>query len=129
MNEDKLKELLADVQKGVTAEVYEKLMKELPNRKDIFGGGQDEASKAKEMKEKAAEYIKAKFHGDHVQAKALSGGTATEGPELVPEYFSSEVVRIATKAGHVRRDGNNYPMPTDTVNVPTAGSVLSLIHI
>lgn len=122
MNDEKLKELLADVQKGVSEEVYEKLMKELPNRKDIFGAvkGDDNVT---EQKEKVAEYIKAKFLGDHARAKALSEGTSTEGAELVPEYFASEVVRVAEKAGHVRRDARNYPMLSDTLNVPTAGSV------
>jgi len=122
MDENKLKELLADVQKGVTAEVYEKLLKEFPNRKDIFGKA-DEATQTREMKEKTAEYIKAKYFGDRAQSKALSGGEATAGAELVPEYFASEVIRIAGKYGHVRRDARLYPMASDTLNVPTAGTV------
>jgi len=122
MDDKQVQELLSKVQAGVKDEVVKELLEKLPNRKDIFGGN-DAQAKAKEMKEKVAEYVKALYRKDYAKVKALSGGTATEGAELVPEYFASEVVRLAAQYGKVRRDARNWPMPTDTVNVPSIGTV------
>lgn len=130
MNEDakkELKSLLDEVKSGVTEEVYKKLLEELPKRKDIFGTVNENHSNSefsKEDKEKAAEYVRAKFASDGARAKALSAGTATEGAELVPEYFASEIVRVAPTYGVVRRDARIWPMQgKHTVNVPTASAV------
>lgn len=120
MNENE-KKMLEELKSGVTKEVLEALKNSAPLRKEVFGGS-DAKSEVKEMKEKAAEYLRAKFIGDSAKAKAL-GLTATSGAELVPEYFSSEVIRLAPQYGVVRRYARNIPMIGQTQKVPTAGSV------
>jgi len=121
---EEMKKLLEEVKTGVSAEVLEKLMKELPLRKDIFGGaGNSTKTKAVEAKKKTAEFIKAVFAKDFATVKALSEGTSEDGGFLVPEYFSSEIIRIAGQYGVARRNANVIPVSGWKTNIPTASTV------
>lgn len=120
MNED-AKKLLDELKTGVKKELVEELKNNAPLRKEIFGG--TKSTEAREAKEATAEYIKAKFLGDSAKAKALSGAVAGEGGEFVPEYFSSEVIRLAPQYGVVRKYAKRVPMIGATQKAPTAGSV------
>src|SRR5699024_6517081 len=109
---ENVKEQMQASTPAITEEVFKRLKEELPNRKGIFGGENhqsDTAEALKEGKEKSAEYIKAVFNRDSAQVKALSEGTAADGGYLVPETFSSEIIRIAPNYGVVRRLARNYP--------------------
>lgn len=126
--EGSVKEHMTASMPAITEEVFKKLKEDLPNRKDIFGGvirQPDEKSQDIEGKEKAAEYIKAVFGRDTAQVKALSEGTAADGGYIVPEAFSTELIRIAPNYGVVRRMARNYPVPGDgyKIHLPTVGSV------
>src|SRR4051794_6911890 len=93
---ESVKTEVAAVTPAVTEEVFKRLKDELPHRKDIFGSnnGDSEKKTIQEGKEKAAEMLKAQFRKDGAQVKALSEGTAADGGYLVPEIFSSEIIRI-----------------------------------
>lgn len=105
----------------VVEKTAEKVLSSLPNRKDVFAG--DQKDNAIEAKGKTAEFIKAVYANDLAKVKALSEGTATEGAELVPEYFASEIVRLAPNYGVVRKYARNFVMPAPTVKIPTASTV------
>jgi HK97 family phage major capsid protein len=120
MNED-TKKVLEELKSGITQEVITELKNNVPLRKDILGGD-NAKSELKEAKERTAEYLRAKYIGDSAKAKAL-GLTSTGGVELVPEYFSSEVIRLAPQYGVVRRYARNVPMQGLTQKIPTASSV------
>lgn len=63
---------------------------------------------------------KDQFNPDHDRAfKALVEGTDGDGGYLVPEEFRSEVFRIATDVGVMRRIATVVPMNTDTLNLNT----------
>ncbi len=121
MNEE-VQKVLQELKGGITTEVFEKLMAELPNRKDIFGGQSPEA-KADESKAKSAEYLKALYEGDTAHLKAMSVGTNADGGFLAPDYFASEVIRVAGNYGLVRRLARPWEMAGKTEKIPTAGSV------
>lgn len=110
--------------KGLVNEIVEKtsekVLSQIADRKDVFGG---EVKSNNDAKTKAAEYIKAVYNGDFAQVKALSEGTTTDGGYLVPEYFASEIVRLAPQYGVVRRMARIWPMQEKTVNIPTLSSV------
>ncbi len=121
MDED-TKKLLSEVKEGVKAEVVEELKKELPVRKDIFGGDNHQTEE-KEQKENAAKYIRALYAKDFATVKALSEGTSADGGYLVPTYLASEIVRVAGVYGVARRDSRIWPMVGAKQDVPSADSV------
>lgn len=125
MNEE-TKKLLDELTKGVKdslkPEMAEMLKSLVADQKDIFGGANDTKSK-EEAKQKSAEFLKAVFAKDSATVKALSEGSNTDGGFLVPEYFSSEITRIAGLYGVVRRNANVIPVSGWKTNLPTAGSV------
>lgn len=107
------------IKDAVTREVLDELLKRLPERKDLGGENTDAQRKAVDT----VEYFKALYNGDFAKAKSLSAGTSTEGAELAPEYFASEIMRLAPSYGLVRRLARKWPMSGKTVKVPTVGSV------
>lgn len=122
MKEEVVKTLLADenLKKGV----MDSLLKELPNRKDIFGGDKKDAkAELAESKEKSAEFIKAVFNGDVEKVKSMTVGTGADGGYLVPDYFGTEIIRLVSTYGVVRRNARVYPVSGTTVKLPTIGSV------
>lgn len=125
MNEETQK-LLEEVRKGVTADLQpqvEALVKSLiPDRKDVFGADSDAKAK-QEAKQKSADFVKAVFAKDLAQVKALSEGSNTDGGYLVPEYFASEITRVAGLYGVARRNARVVPVSGWKTNMPTAGSV------
>ncbi len=125
MNEEEKKafeELSNKVVETVTPAITEKVLASLPQKKQIFGGDSANAEE-REQKEAAVEYLKAKALKNEEKAKNLSSGTSTSGSELVPSYVSSEVVRLATKAGLVRQLARKWPMEGGNQDVPTLSSV------
>lgn len=115
---------------AITKDVMERLIQELPKRKDIFGSeyhdaGSSEAKAIKEEKEKGAAFIRAVHAGDTTQVKALSEGTASDGGYLVPEIFSNEIIRIAPNYGVIRREARNWPVSGEgyKTKLPTIGNV------
>ncbi len=124
MNEETQK-VLDELKGGVTKEVYEKIMADLPNRKDIFGGGENADEKMHTSRQKSADYLKALYEGDMAQAKAMSVGTNADGGFLAPDYFASEVVRVAQKYGLVRRLARPWTMEGKTEKIPTADNVVA----
>jgi len=121
MNEE-VQKVLEELKGGITKDVFEKLMTELPNRKDIFGGQSAEA-KGQESRQQSAEYLKALYEGDTAKVKAMSVGTNADGGFLAPDYFASEVIRVAGNYGLIRRFARPWQMSGKTEKVPTAGSV------
>lgn len=115
-----LEEISQKVIETVTPAITEKVLQALPQKKNIFGG---ESANAEEEKNKAVEYLRAKAFGDDAKAKALSSGTSGSGAELVPTYVSSEIVRLAEKAGLVRQYARKWPMQGGNQDVPTLSSV------
>jgi len=126
MEEEKkaFEELSQKVIETVAPAITEKVLAELPRRKNIFGGESANAE-VLEQKKAAAEYLRAKFLRDEAKAKALSSGTTGSGAELVPTYVSSEIVRLSEKAGLVRQYARKWPMQGGNENVPTLSSVTS----
>lgn len=111
-----------DFRKEVAAEV----VKELPQRKDIFAGDEETSEERKlEEKKNAAKYLHAKLTGDLETAKALSGGTSTGGAELVPAILGSEFSKVAASYGVVRKDAFYMPVANRSVTLPTLGDVVA----
>jgi len=126
MEEEKkaFEELSQKVIETVTPAITEKVLAELPRRKNIFGGESANAE-VLEQKKAAAEYLRAKFLRDEAKAKALSSGTAGSGAELVPTYISSEIIRLAPETGLVRKYARKWPMQGMNENIPTMSSLVS----
>lgn len=105
---------------AVTREALNSVKEGLAEIRNLSG----DDNKQKEARENAANYIKAMYNNDRAKVKDLSGGTDNEGAELVPEYFSSELIRIANSYGLVRRKARRVPL-TGKLNFPTADGVVS----
>lgn len=52
----------------------------------------------------------------------LSEGTTTAGGFLVPEEFSSEILRLVPSYGVIRQNARIIPMRHDLLNIPVAGT-------
>ena len=113
------------VSEKLTAELVEKVKAELPLRKDIFNGSDEEAKEKtiKEAQEKAATYLKHLYNGDFAQAKAMTVGTAADGGYLAPDYFASEIIRLQPQYGVVRRNARIVTVTGKNMKFPTAGAV------
>ncbi len=120
--EDQLKEL-ADAK---TAKI-----KNINKDGEPEGDDTDEEEKL-EGNEKIMKFINAVARKDEakiksiVGEKALTEGTDSEGGYLVPEEFTSELIRIAEDFGLVRKNARVIPMATDTRNVPRLASSVSV---
>jgi len=122
---EETKQLLEEVKAGVTADVFEKLKAEISLRKDIFGGANNTDAQKAEAKEKCANFVKAVFNRDLASIKALSEGTTTDGGYVVPEYFASEIIRVAGQYGIARKGARNWPVSGYKTNVPTISNVVA----
>ncbi len=131
MNEDQQKqmgqiveqitsEVAKQVTPGITKEVLASVKDGLAELRNI----RDEAAEKKEMQTKSADFLRAVVSNDRAKIKDLSGGSTNEGAELVPEYFSSEIIRVANKYGVVRRNARRMPLAGKT-NFPTASGVVA----
>jgi HK97 family phage major capsid protein len=109
---------------AITKEVMEKVEAQMKEIKPVFS---DRDSKAHELKVGSAANFKDMYaklkSGEKTVTKQLNTEDETEGLEWTPEYFSSEVLRIAEKHGVARRDCRVVPMRGKTENWPTGGSV------
>lgn len=134
MSED-INAMLADIKEGVKADLSADLEKKitdnistkLDEKLEAFKPAQTKSEKEEqaEKKQKAYGYLKAKYDKDIFGkvTKDLDSGTATAGAELVPEYFASEVIRVAGKYGVARQNSRIINMPGKTLKFPTLGSV------
>jgi len=77
-------------------------------------------------KQRVSKFIKAVMLEDVATLKAMTEGTAADGGYLVPEEFSSEVLRIAEDYGVARSRCRVVPMTRDTQNWPTVSSSVSV---
>jgi len=59
-------------------------------------------------------------------SKGLTEGTDSAGGYLVPEEFRAEVLRIAKDVGYAMRLATQIPMKTDTMNIPSLASSVSV---
>lgn len=108
-----VKDIVADQMKGLEASI-----------KDIK---KSEETPESQSAEKALKYIKALYKRDiHGEVtKDLDTSTDESGEELVPEYFGSEVIRIAGKYGVARNNARVISLPGKTFSLPTMGSVVA----
>lgn len=111
-------QLVEKVAPAVTKEVLEKVESQMKEIKPMFAS---ESEEKKEKAEVAAKYIQSMKSG--VSTKDMAGGTAGDGKELVPEYFSDEIITIQDKAGVLRRHADVVDMPGRILHLPTAGSI------
>lgn len=119
-NDDK--QVLIELKTAITEDVMKELEKRQPNRKAIFGGGDNGEEKAlTEQKEVAAEYFQKL--GRRESTKALSNGASGNGVELVPTYVSDKFIGVAQKYGLVRRKATKWPMQGINENVPTISAL------
>jgi len=108
-----VKDIVADQMKGVEASI-----------KDIKKSDETEETKSAEQ---ALKYIQALYKRDILNevTKDLDTATAESGEEIVPEYFGSEVLRIAGKYGVARNNARVITLPGKTFSLPTMGSVVA----
>lgn len=129
---EEMKSVVQEIKEGlsetmtpaITKEVIEAVEKKIAENKPVIV---DKDAKAEEAKKATVDMVKDMFGQVKAGAKAvqkdLTSGTATEGKELVPEYFNSEVLRVSEKHGVARRDARVVPMQGKTESWPTIGSV------
>lgn len=83
-------------------------------------------------KEKMATFIKALYNKDNqvlsTFRKAMSEGTGSAGGFIVPEEFTAEVYRIVEDFGLVPKMATRITMGTDTMNIPTLASSVSITY-
>lgn len=111
-------ELRESLSGAITSDVLANVEKQLKEVKQPVG---DEKAQA----EQALKSFKAQYHKDILGkvTKDLDTTTATSGAELVPEYFGSEVIRIAGQYGVARQNARVITLPGKTFTLPTMGSV------
>lgn len=96
-----------------------------------FVGKTDEELKAMDKKQRVGLFIKSVFRKDLGQLatlgiKGMSEGTDADGGFLVPDEFSTEVIRIASDFGLVRKFARRIPMRTDTLNLNREDSAVTV---
>jgi len=121
MNEEALK-ALEDIKAGLKTEIISDLEAKILDLKEAT---KSEGEKAEEARQKSLDYVKARYEFDvkGKTAQDLDTATTNHGEELVPEYFASEIVRVANKYGVVRQNSRNIPMPGKSLQFPTLGSL------
>lgn len=131
MNEDQKKEygqiveqITSEVAKQVTPGITKEVLASVKDGLAELRNIKDEASEKKLAQTKAVDFLKASVAKDTAKIKDLSGGNTNEGAELVPEYFSSEIIRVANKYGVIRRNARRVPLAGKT-NYPTASGVVA----
>jgi HK97 family phage major capsid protein len=125
MDPEEAKKLLAEMKDGITAEVSAKLEKQMLDLKEAT---KTDAVKDVEAKTKAVDFIKDKYNQD-IKGIAMKADTTvpdhnrSDNDDLVPEYFASEIIRIAGQYGVARRNARVVNMPGATLRYPTIGSL------
>lgn len=128
--DEKTQELLNEVKNGVVEELKKEVgvivadqMKGVEaSIRDIK---QSEDTDESKQAEQALKYFQAKYKKDILGevTKDLDTATSESGEELVPEYFGSEVIRIASKYGVARNNARVISLPGKIFHLPTMGSV------
>ena len=131
MNEDQKKEygqiveqITSEVAKQVTPGITKEVLATVKDGLAELRNIKDEAGMKKEAQTKAASFLQAVVSNDRAKIKDLSGGNTNEGAELVPEYFASELIRVANKYGVIRRNARRMPLAGKT-SYPTASGVVA----
>lgn len=91
----------------------------------------EEAPEELEGNEKIMKFINAVANKDvagikRVMGKAVIEGTDTAGGFLVPEEFTSELLRIVEDFGLVRKNARTIPMSSNVRNIPRLASSVSV---
>lgn len=131
---DELKVVLQEVKEGVVEAVVPAVTKDVMEKiqasiKEIRPVEASQDAKAKEQQKATVEAFRKGVADMESGAKnvtvfkALDSATENSGAEFVPEYFNSEVLRVAEKHGVMRRDARVVPMRGKTEQWPTAGSI------
>lgn len=112
VTESVTEKVISEASGKIVEKTVESVMAKLSSEKNLFGSSKEdkEAEKASD----AAKFLKAKVFGDRETMKSLNTGTATDGTELVPEYYQSTIVRIAKEYGLARRKGRVVPVQGKT---------------
>lgn len=142
MNKEELQKMFSETLGEKLAATVETLEKNIDEKLEarIKALGLDKAEKTKifslkdtsaeaqdARKMKVASFIKAvKTQDQSVLTKAMSEGTGSAGGYLVPEEFAAEVARIEEDYGLVRKLCMLRPMKSDTRNVPTLVTSVSV---
>ncbi len=109
---------------AVTKEVITAVEKKIAEVKPtIVDKDQKTAESQKETVEMFKDMYSRLENGEKTVSKTLDTTTEESGKEIVPEYFNSEVKRIAEKHGVIRRDADVVPMQGKVENWPTMGGV------
>lgn len=118
---EEIKKELVDSSIKKIDEAIEKKLADIQS-KMVFGKNTKDSEI--EEKQKAVEYIKAKYFNDTLKLKTLSPNTSGYGQELVPTYLANEIIRVAGEYGVVRRLSRLWPMNLRQ-DIATMGSVIA----
>lgn len=130
--DEETKALLQEVKEGViesvtpavTKAVMDEVTAKMAEIKPVHADADEKAAQAKEA---TVELVKDMYsqleNGSKAVQKDLSTGSAGNGDELVPEYFNSEVKRVAQKYGVARRNARVVQMQGKEESWPTLGTV------
>jgi HK97 family phage major capsid protein len=128
--DEKTQELLNDVKSGVVEELKKEVGVIVANEMKGVEASIRDIKKSEEnpedkKAEQALKFFQAQYRKDILGevTKDLDTETEASGLELVPEYFGSEVIRIASKYGVARQNARVITLPGKTFNLPTMGSV------
>lgn len=124
MEDKQVEKIFDEIKEELTKRVMEKLNTEIDKKIADINAKMSipQKNSLAEEQQKAIEYIKAKYLGDHTKTKVLSPGQSGAGGELVPTYLSSEILRLAGEYGVVRANARLWPIG-GSQNIATVGEV------
>ncbi len=103
------------------------------DKSKVFAKGDRSPEAMFAMQEKAAIFVKAVYNKDtaglkviNAEGKAMNEGTGSAGGFLVPEEFAAEIARIEEDYGLARKFARVRKMKSDTLNVPTLSTSVSV---
>jgi HK97 family phage major capsid protein len=114
--------ILGEKLKEMGIDKMEAKFKNLPP--SMFGASQEDLSKM-DGKQKAAKFIKALFKKDLAtlaSIKAMNETTGSAGGYTVPQEWATEIDRVVTDFGLLRKIARVVPMTRDVMNMPTLGT-------
>lgn len=128
MLEESLEKNFSELQKQIDEKIAESLdakveslgLNKVNKTMPAGDGGEFEA------KTKIASFIKAIATGDRVAVKDMTEGTDSTGGFLVPTELYAGVMRIMEDYGLARKFATVFPMKSDTLNVPTISSSVTV---
>lgn len=132
--EETLKKHIATLEEQIDAKVQKRLedlgLKDVQKLKFQF---ENSAEAKAEKRERCAKFLRTLYAGDTAELKELKAsqkgmteGTGSAGGYLVPEEFAAEINRIELDYGLVRKFCYVKKMKTDTLNVPTLSTSVTV---